>query len=153
MTLNRSRSSRIRAIGQRVGDPVGQELAVRKAGDRVVEGPTLDGLEEMGVVEGDRGELGKPAQGRDLADPERPLHAARCQPDHADDPAARRQGNADDGAEDARRHVAGPLRPGVVVIDGDRPPFPVDEPREPAVDRHAVAEEIGEQADPVADDE
>ena len=53
--------------GERVGDAVGQEVAVRQAGDRVVEGAALGGLEEMGVVEGDRGELGEPAQRGDLA--------------------------------------------------------------------------------------
>jgi len=52
---------------QCAGDPVGQELAVRQAGGRVIEGAPLGGVHEPGVVQGDRGELGEARQRVDLA--------------------------------------------------------------------------------------
>jgi hypothetical protein len=51
----------VAAPRERMGDPVGEKVPVREAGDRVVKGAPLRGLEEMGVVEGDRGELREPA--------------------------------------------------------------------------------------------
>ena len=87
MTLNRSRSSRMTAIGsgvvgrgrgQRVRDPVGQQLAVGQAGRRVVQRAALRVVDQPRVVEGDRGELGEARQGIDLA---RARTAGRCVPD------------------------------------------------------------------------
>src|SRR6185503_20477355 len=56
----------VAATRQRMRYAVSQEVAVRQAGDRVVQRAALRGLEEVGVVEGDRRELGEPAQGADL---------------------------------------------------------------------------------------
>ena len=75
MTLNRSRSSSTTAIdsassrGGRASawrDAVGQELAVRQAGRRVVQGAALRHVDESRVVERDRGELGEAGQGVDV---------------------------------------------------------------------------------------
>ena len=72
MTLNRSRSSRMTAIGSRSSvrwparawrDPVGQQLAVGQAGRRVVERAALRHVEEPRVVERDRGQLGEAGEG------------------------------------------------------------------------------------------
>ena len=134
-----------------MGDSVRQEVAIREARDRVVQGAPLGRLEQVRVVEGDRSELGEPAEGADLARPERPLETARREPDHADDAPAGRQRNPDHGTEHEGGHVACALGPGVVVVDGDRASLAVDDAGQPAVGRHPVIEEIGEQPDPVAD--
>ena len=47
-----------------MGDAVRQQLAVRQAGRRVVEGAALGDVDEARVVDGDRGQLGEPGQGR-----------------------------------------------------------------------------------------
>ena len=59
-------------------DPVRQQLAVRQAGHRVVQRAALGRVEQPGVVERDRGELGEADEGssrgcrsRDRASPRR----------------------------------------------------------------------------------
>ena len=163
MTLKRSRSSRTSAIGsassgpvagQGVGDAVGQELAVRQPGRRVVQRPALGGLEEAGVVERDRGELGRSGSGRrSRAGPSARSLCPDAEAEDADDAAAGGQRHADDGAEDAVRQVGRAVGPGVVVVDGERPAVADDRAADPLVDRHAAAEEAVEEPDAVAHDE
>ena len=146
-----------RALGPRggegMGDPVGQELAIGQAGRRVVEGAALGGVDEPGVVEGDRGELREARQRLDLALAPAPLDLARGQAKHADHTPRRHQGNPDDGPDrpdgDARRAAA----PAVVVVHGHRGRRPEDLAGEPFGDRHPVPDELGEEAGAVADDE
>ena len=161
MTLNRSRSSRMTATGsasvrlgrQGVRDPVGQELAVREAGGRVVEGAALGRVEQPGVVERDRGELGEADQGVGLARSERAIGRARGEADDPDRRPARGQRHAEDGPERGGRQVRRAVAERVVVVDRERRARAVDLAAEALVDRHPVPEEVAEQAAAVADHE
>ena len=66
-------------VGRRQGvtDPVGQQLAVREAGDRVVQRAAPSGVEQARIVEGDRRELGEANEGVRLARAERSDRAFR----------------------------------------------------------------------------
>ena len=88
---------------ERVGDAVGQQLAVRQAGGRVVEGAALGDVDEARVVERDRGELGEAGQrrrpragpnGRSVAPDARPMTPTTS--------SARGERHADDRAEQSR---------------------------------------------------
>ena len=138
---------------QGVGDPVGQQVAVGQARDGVVQCAALRLLEQVGVVQRDRGELGEAAERSDLAAAERPLVASRGEPDDADGPAAGGQRHGDDGTEHVGRQSRRPANEGVVILGRDRAALANDEAAEPVGGRQPVAEEVGEDADPVADDE
>ncbi len=144
-----------RAIGrrrrQRLGDPVGEQLAVRQPGRRVVERAPLGGIEQARVVERDRGELCEPDEGVRLARPERAIDRARGEPDDADRLAARRQRHAHHRAERPARHIGRASGEVVVVGDRERCPGPEDLPGKALVDRHPLADEVDEDAAAVAD--
>ena len=164
MTLNRSRSSRITAIAlglvradarERVGDPVGQQLAVRQPGRRVVEGAALRDVDQPRVVEGDRGELGEPGQRIDLArapnvrsvEPDaRPMTPTTSSPELSGTPtiAPSVRGGTIAGRAGRRRRSRRP-----------RAGWPVRKTcaAEAFVDRLAVADALGEEAGAVAEDE
>ena len=76
--------------GERMADPVGQQLAVGEACRRVVERAALGGIEQPRIVEGDRRELGEAHQGVRLARAERPIVRPRREPD-APRPSSRRR--------------------------------------------------------------
>ena len=163
MTLNRSRSSRTTAIdsassalvtGQGVRDAVGQELAVGQPGRRVVEGPALGDIDEPGVVERDRGELGEAGQGVDVP---RGPSADRCARtrDRARRPT-RPPEVSGTPTTDPNMPVGSAGRaavPRVVVVDRERRAGRDDRAAEALVDGDAVPEIAVEQAGAVAHDE
>ncbi len=137
--------------GEGVRDPVGQELAIGEPGRRVVERPTLGDVDEPGVVERDRRELAEARQRADVPAAPAPRAAARSQAQHADDPAARRERNADDRTEDARRQRRRTALPRVVVVDRERASGRDDAARQALVDPHATAEIAIEETGPHPD--
>ena len=136
-----------------VGDPVGQELAVRQARGRVVEGAALRDVDETRVVERDRGELGEAGQRLDLALSERPSDCPEARPIT---PTTR---PPDSGGRRRRRRAVpagrpGARRPRVVVIDRDRLAGPDDRAGHAVARRQdAIPDEVGEDADADAHDE
>ena len=140
-----------RRRGQRVGDPVREQLTVRQPGRRVVQRAALGGIEQPRVVEGDRRQLGEPDEGVRLARPERAVDRARGEPDDAHRLAARRERHAHHGAERPARHVGRASDEVVVVGDRQRRPGPEDLAGEALVDRHPLADEVDEDAAAVAD--
>ena len=124
------------ATGERVGDPVGQQLAVRQARGRVVQGAALRDVDEPRVVERDRGELGEARSApRCRAQSEAPRVTARRRgrarrstrpPDVSGTPTV--------GTERAGRQVRRAARPRVVVVDDDGWPVRTTAPPTPSLD-------------------
>ncbi len=78
----------------------------------------LGGGVQAGVVEGDRGHLGEPADLLDLVLREFSAGLGEGQADHAGDLAARHQGDPEDGPEGVGGHLGDPPLPAAVVGDG-----------------------------------
>jgi len=136
-----------------VTDPVRQQLAVREAGDGVVERAAPGGVEQARVVERDRGELGEANESVRLARAERPIVRPGREADHADRHAAGGQRDADDRAEVGGLEVGHPLRVGIVVGDHERGAGPVDVADQALVDRDVAAEQLREHAAAMTDGE
>jgi hypothetical protein len=124
--------------GQGFRGGVGQppEPLLRRPQRRLGTGPlgdlALGRLEQPGVVEGDRGQLGQPRHDRDLAVAELPGGRPRCEPQHADD--GRAGGHTGERADDAGRQLRITSPPVVVAGDGLRPTGLVDEPGQTVVE-------------------
>jgi hypothetical protein len=146
----RRRHSGRRIHDQGIVDPAEEDLAGRQARhrvDRIVAGRLL----ELGVLEGDRGELGEPVEGVDLGLAPRSVGRPGGEADDADDLPPGAQRHPDDRAdlgsvEDGRAAGEGP-----VVVDHDRAARPVDGPGEAVVDRHRVADVVREETQPGPD--
>ncbi len=131
---------------QGVRDPVGQELAVRQAGRRVVQGATLGDVDEAGVVEPDRGKLREAGKRLDIAVAPLAARLTGRQPEHPDHPTARGERHRDHGPEDADRHVGGASGPAVVVGEDDRLAAAGDFAGEALVERDPEAQQVGVEA-------
>ena len=113
----------------------------------------LGTLEQAGVVEGDRGQLGEPRQGLELALAERPAAVAGREPDHAQHLAVRGQRHRAHRAERLGVEPARRVRVGAVVVDVHRPARPDHRPADPGPVGQAIAVEPVEQPTPTRHDE
>ena len=124
-------AGRRRVHDEGVVDPAEEDLAGRQARhrvDRIVAGRLL----ELGVLEGDRGELGEPVEGVDLGLAPRSFGRPRGEADDADDLPSGAQRHPDDRTdlgpvEDRRAAGEGP-----VVVDGDGRPVRYTAPARPS---------------------
>ena len=139
--------------GERVADPVGQQLAVGETGRRVVERATQRGIEQPRIVEGDRRELGEAHQGVRLARAERPIVRPRREPDHPDRRPAGGQRDADDRAESLGLEVGHTFGVRPVVVDDHGAPVRKTWPTSPWSTEMRRPSEVLEQAAAVADRE